>query len=144
MGTVSKLNQEEIIRYLEEGEIIDQKVFDKLSLEEIQVYFKANMQANDGGLNLNNLKSLHKDIKFPEHYKWLNLDRLKSLHKDIKFPESCKRLYLESLESLPEGIKFPENCEYLYLDSLESLPSDFFKNNPNLKGKVLLKNDKIE
>ena len=123
MGTVSKLNQEEIIRYLEEGEIIDQKVFDKLSLEEIQVYFKANMQANDGGLNL---------------------DRLKSLHKDIKFPESCKRLYLESLESLPEGIKFPENCEYLYLDSLESLPSDFFKNNPNLKGKVLLKNDKIE
>jgi hypothetical protein len=122
MEIVSKLTQEEISK-LKKGKSIEQKVFDKLTQEEMQVYFKTNMQANDGSLNLYSLQSLP---------------------KGIKFPVKCKHLYLYSLQSLPEEIKFPENCEKLNLFKLQSLPSDFFKNNPDLKGKVYLKNNKIQ
>jgi hypothetical protein len=155
----TKLTKKEISKYLENGIRISQEVFDMLTPSEIQVYFKANMQANDGQLNLSSLQSLPQGIKFPESCKELNLYSLqslpqgikfpesceilslyslKSLPKDFKFPESCEILYLYSLKSLPRGIKFPESCEMLDLSNLKSLPPDFFKNNPYLKGKVYL------
>jgi hypothetical protein len=141
----TKLTQEEIIKkYLKTGyNGISQELFNELSMEEVQMYLKTNIQSNDGVLklyllkslpngvkipegceeiNLGNLTSLPKDIKFPKSCKRLDLPSLESLHKDIKFPEKCKYLSLSGLESLPQGIKFPESCESINLYSLESLP----------------------
>ena len=120
----SKLSQEEIIRYLDEGEIIEQKVFYKLSPEEIQTYFKANISKNSGTLNLANLKSLPNDIKFPEYV--------------------LGDLNLANLKSLPDGIKFPERVGGdIYLTDLKSLPNDFFENNLKLRHKIWLNNKRI-
>jgi len=98
----------------------------------------------EGSLYLSSLETLPEGFKFPEKVNGgLYLRGLETLPNDVKFPENCKILHLEKLKSLPQGFKFPENCKSIDLDSLESLPKDFFKNNPNLKGRVYLKNGKL-